>query len=231
MNETSEVRKLPVVAYATFKSFFSKVEDGLPGRIDRGVLKYTSGAIATQLMHGFRALGLTDEQGQPNKAMEDLASAYAQNDKEALRAMLRKAYPTILDGKFNLARATHSQLREKFESMGISGDTIRKSMTFFVAAAKDAEIEVSRFVSAQAKATGSPHTSNGGRKTKPSGARKRSREKPATPSLTQAQPMKAFWESVLAKLPAFDPTWSQEAQANWIDMLERITKQVAGEKR
>jgi len=218
----------PVVSYISFKNFFDKMKAGIPGRIDRSALKYTSGAIGTQLIHAFRALKLTDEQGHPNAKMEALAAGYAAKDKASLKDLLRSAYPGVFDGKFKLANATSSQLREKLEAMGISGDTVRKAQAFFVAAAKDAGEELSQFLSAP-----SPRGAANGSTRQASGAPRRAKKKtkgsaPQTPTaLPGDSGSSAIWQAVLAKLPDFDPEWSKEAQADWLAMLKGITEGVA----
>jgi hypothetical protein len=229
MSEKDESRRVPVVAYATFRSFFEKMGETIPGRIDRSALRYTSGALGTLLIHAFRALGLTDDHNHPNAEMEALAAGYAAKDKEPLRKLLHRAYPELLDTKFNLARATQSQVREKFERMSLTGDSVRKAVAFFVAAAKDAGIEVSPYVVASTPAR-PQGPANAGKM--PRARTKKRERKPRTSESTQATSPQGngFWTQVLDKVPAFDPKWSPEAQANWIKMLERITKQAAGDE-
>lgn len=61
-----------------------------------------------------------------------------------MREVLVSAYEFLFSAEgFNVTRDSRDQLENQFKQAGVSGDTVRKCIAFFLAAAKDAGIEVS----------------------------------------------------------------------------------------
>jgi hypothetical protein len=148
----------PYIPWSTFRAFFDNVSP-LPNRIDRSVLRYTSGTNQTLLFHAFKALGLTSPDGAVTPAMRTLAESFVAGDKQPLKQLLRAAYPTLFEPPFDLTRATPNELREQFEGMGLQGNTARKGQGFFLAAAEAAGIEFSHHL--KARAPNAPRRSGG----------------------------------------------------------------------
>jgi hypothetical protein len=90
-----------------------------------------------------RFFGLIDRNGIPKgPALEKLASEKDIHERRAnLRPILKSAYAEIM--KFDLAKVTPSQLDTAFETYGVTGDTKKKAKTFFINAAKFAELALS----------------------------------------------------------------------------------------
>jgi hypothetical protein len=111
-------------------------EHGPPNRIDRTFLSGMSGAGQTQFMHGLRSLGLIDEDGKVQPRLAELVGQ--SDDRPALVGqILREHYPEAVElGKGN---ATTGELVEVFKSYGVQGDTARKAIAFYLAAARYAE--------------------------------------------------------------------------------------------
>src|ERR1700730_1494553 len=120
--------------------------------------------------------------------------------------------------KVKLPRTTTEELADLFKKEGVSSsDTIRKCVTFFSLAAKDAGIKLS------------PHI-------KPyAGARRPSRRRSASSAgITEsAEPSKfpvvleqnsSEWELLLSKFPNFDPSWSDDLVNRWLIGFERLSK-------
>ena len=60
--------------------------------------------------------------------------------------MLPVAYKFMADGSIDLSRATGAQVEEKFRAYGVTGETVIKSMSFFIAACREAGVPVSAYV-------------------------------------------------------------------------------------
>ncbi len=157
--------------YGTYSSFKSVVLDlgskGLPHKIDRSTLASRSGSDQSALLNAFRWLKLIDKDGHPTKDMEDLSKS--EEDYTAVFAnIIRKSYPLFTDDNLDVKKGTTAQLQSAFQSYGISGSTLPKSITFFLNACKDAGIEVSAYF----KAPRVTKSNNGAAKRKPKGKQK-----------------------------------------------------------
>ena len=142
-------RKGPAPAYVSYKAFsrfINGLRDGhLTSRIDRSMLTSMSGGAQSSLLGAMEFLGLIDAAGAPQPALEELVelsgSAYAAKLKE----ILTTSYAFLID-VVDLKRATAAQVQEAFRNQNVQGSTAVKAVQFFLAAAKDAGIEVSRHV-------------------------------------------------------------------------------------
>jgi hypothetical protein len=137
----------PYVAYKTLSNFLDRFKQGLPGRIDRGLMASMSGAAQSQVTTALRYLGMISENSIPTPLMRRYVTGEEADRKAALREMLEASYPFIFDGQFDLSSATASQLREQFaEHTSATGETLGRCMSFLKDAAQDADIHVSPFI-------------------------------------------------------------------------------------
>jgi hypothetical protein len=147
----------PYVSYASFKNMIGGFKEHvLPGRIDRSVLANFSGIVGGQLLTALRFLGLIDPGNHPQDSLRELVSA-ANTAKWAteLKRVLHAAYTPLYE--LDLKAASPSQFSEKFiKTYPGEGSTSRKSMTFFLTAAKDAQIEVSPYIMQNKKPRSGP---------------------------------------------------------------------------
>ncbi len=60
----------PYVAYKTLSNFLDRFKQGLPGRIDRGLMGSMSGAAQSQVTTALRFLGMISENNIPYPIME-----------------------------------------------------------------------------------------------------------------------------------------------------------------
>jgi len=215
----------PYVSYRTFRNFFEHV-DLVPTRVDRPLLSYTSGATQTQLLHAFRALGLTKANNDTTEEMETLADGFKAGDKGPLKRLLQRAYPLLFEPPFSLGRASQSQIREKFEEMGLSGDTIRKAQSFFIAAAKDAEFEVSPHLRASVGGSSAPRrpaSANGGAQARRPNQRRRPADvAPQHETSGSGSGIKVpdALAGILKHLPAEGKPWSQKRRQLFMKTFE-----------
>jgi hypothetical protein len=148
----------PYVSFATFKTFISDLkEQGVPTRIDRDAWKYRfSGSVGPQLVTALRFLRLIKASDEATEELRGLVAAYDTDSwKDALHAVLKRAYSQTL--ALNLKEMTPSHLAKEFKEhyKSSTDDVQRKSITFFIHAAKDAGIELSPRLTKNTR-TGSP---------------------------------------------------------------------------
>jgi hypothetical protein len=151
-----KIAKPPYTSYRSFLSLVNELRqhEVMPAAIDRSYLSKRSGSEQSALIATLKWFGLVHDDGVPT----ELFNAYIATDEEAAKTMLKdmvvRSYGAITDGTFNLRSATTSQLAEQFRHYDISGSTLAKSVTFFLAAAKEAGIVVSPHAKAPSVAAG-----------------------------------------------------------------------------
>lgn len=156
--------KPPYTSYRSFLNLMSELKehDVMPSAIDRSYLSKRSGSEKSALIATLKWFELVNDDGTPTERLENFIAADEQESKRLLKEMVESSYGAITDGTFNLRSATTSQLADQFRQYEISGSTLSKSITFFLAAAKDAGIAVSP----HAKVPPVTGSGNGKRKTK-----------------------------------------------------------------
>lgn len=135
----------PYVSYKTFRTFLEDMHShGLPGRIDYSVLGRFSGTVRTQLMTALRVLDLLDGDDRPSDALRGLATTFGT---DAWQGALKDALAKLYDPVFAIKpeHATPSQLNEAFRAYPTASDEVRrKCIVFFLSAAQDAGITISK---------------------------------------------------------------------------------------
>ena len=147
----------PYVSYSSFKNMVGSFKEHvLPGRIDRSVLSKFSNIVGSQLLTTLRFLDLIDASNHPQDGLRELVSAANTGSWSAqLKRVLHAAYSPLFE--LDLKAASPSQFAEKFiKTYPGEGSTSRKSMTFFLTAAKDAQIEVSPYIMQNKKPRSGP---------------------------------------------------------------------------
>ena len=136
----------PYISFNTFKTLLYWLEkEGVPLRIDRSFWKEKfSGANGSKLMGTLRFLGLVDVD-KPTKELEILVSSSLGDERSQIFVnILTKSYRNIPFEE--LARATPSMIKEWFRVYPIDGHTLRKATTFFINAAREAQIPMSNSI-------------------------------------------------------------------------------------
>jgi len=114
--------------------------DGIPARVDRSYLSTASGSARAQLTGAFKSFGLIDDELRPTETLRALAED-ADRRPSIMKSLLEEHYASIvaLD-----PQATPQMLEEAFrDNYSIQGSTIRKAVSFYLAAARLAQIPVS----------------------------------------------------------------------------------------
>jgi len=143
--QNSKIATPAYVSYKAFVRFINGLRDHLPSRIDRSILAGMSGSGQSALIGSLEFLGLIDQGGQPQPALEELITLNGPQYNAKLKELLTASYGFLFDG-IELKRATASQVHEAFRKKNVQGSTLIKAVAFFLAAAKDAGIEVSKHV-------------------------------------------------------------------------------------
>lgn len=136
--------KKVVPAYTTYKSFVNLINDlkenDIPPHVTRSVVKGSNSAKA-MMTASLKALDLINEDTVPTDKLSMLVNA-GEDYSTTLNLVIQEAYPFLFDGTIDLSNTTTEKVAEKFKEAGATGSTITKCMSFFLSAAKDAEIEV-----------------------------------------------------------------------------------------
>jgi hypothetical protein len=128
-------------AYVPFKTFLSALdalEHGIPRRIDRTIWRSQSGVVQSQIMMALRFFDLLDDEDRPTPALHRLIEAGPEKRQEHIGSLLHHSYHSIIE--HDLTKMTPRMLEEAMEAYNVSGDTKRKAVTFFLQAARFAEL-------------------------------------------------------------------------------------------
>ncbi len=137
----------PYVAYRTFENFLAELRArGLPSRIDRSILSHKSGTVQSQLLLCLQYLDLLTASGRPTGKLRGWVTAEGGARKSMQREIIKSAYDFVFDSNFDLNSATLLQMEELFQQTGASGETVRRCIGFFLAAAKSAGIPFSAYL-------------------------------------------------------------------------------------
>jgi len=225
MTDTDGAAKRPAASYISYQTLGTFIaplkEHVIPTRIDKSLLKSMSGAVQGQLMSSIRFLGLIDENSRPTPVLKELVSAYGTDKwRSALETVLRKSYSELF--KLPLASVTPSEFNEAFKkAYPCEGETLRKGVTFFLNAGRDAGVEFSPFLTANAKPRTGPTPK---RRLRASNKREAAAAPNGTPSnrANDTNGTGKVTDQLLAKFPSFDPAWPDEIKAKWFDGYERL---------
>ena len=215
--ENAEKRQLPpYVSYRTFKNFIESLRVAMPGRIDRSLMGTMSGAIQSQVLSSLGYLNLVSPKGIPTEKLNRLVNSEGPERQKVLREIVTSSYPFMEEGGFELERATFRQLEEEFVGLGVSGDTIRKGVAFFISAAKEADLPLSPYFDKKSKA---PRKTTA--RTKP----KRKERKRTDEDIEIQHAEQLSWEQLLlSKFPSFDPAWPDDVKSKWFDAFSELMK-------
>jgi len=217
----------PYVAYKTLSNFLERFKQGLPGRIDRGLMGSMSGAAQSQVTTALRYLGMISENNIPQLIMKRYVSGEEEDRRAALREMLEKSYPFIFSDDFDVSTATAHMLRENFAAnTAATGETISRCIAFFKDAASDAGIVVSPYILQK-----NTRSAGGGPRRRAT-AKKTQRELepaavPQTVSHTSKSPSFAAQSSLLLtglfqRLPVPGSKWTKEERDQWVQTLQNV---------
>lgn len=180
--------------------------EGLPLRIDRSYLSNMAGSTQSHLLKALRELDLIDDDGHPTEALKQLV-ANPESRPERIGDVVRSYYAEAINLGDN---ATQSMLEEVFaNSYSVTGSTRRKSIAFFLGAARFGEIEVSKHFKTPKRVS-----ANGSAKRKAKKKLEADPPPPPLPSPTADDPKRAYVDLLLKKA-------DEEMSPDLLDRIER----------
>lgn len=210
----------PYVPYRTFRNFIDGLKQAIPSRIDRSVMPSMSGALQSQLTATLRSLGLITTTSHPTDLLPRLVNSEGPERTKILSLILLAAYPYIFKKDFDIKTATPRTLQEQFFKAGVSGGTVDKCVNFFLAAVKDAGIEVSPYLkNMRGSRIGGRVRQRIQRETAQVGTNGTEQQATGDGSLM------TWSQLLLSKFPSFDPSWPDEVKAKWFDGFHRLMRQ------
>ena len=214
---SAAANKTTPAAYVPFRTFLSamdSLEHGIPKVIDRTMWRSQSGVVQSQIMMALRFFDLVDDEDRPTQALHRLVDAKEKRS-EHIRALLHHSYHAIIE--HDLTKMTPKMLEDAMDEYHVTGDTKRKAVTFFLQAARFADLPMHPLLSGQIRST---LTRRKRQRTKEHGA-SMEEQVPLVPS----DPGGMTWaQMLLAKFPAFDPAWPDDLKTKWFDAFGKLMK-------
>ncbi len=206
----------PYGSFRTLMNLVTKMEDGLPSRIDRSYMSNLPGSTQSQLLAGMRSLGLIDGSGYPSDTLKRMVAN--PGEREAIIGdLVRSHYAPALD---NLGlNATQAQLEEVFSSWGVTGSTRRKAIAFFIAAAKFAEVPISPHFKTPRVQSSAKRTTRARRDTGFPASPAPDDFKESPPPSSGFHP---FIQGLLDTLPEVGTEWPAQKRKDWTEAASRI---------
>jgi hypothetical protein len=227
----------PYISFTTLTGLIERMHDegGAPPQIDRSYLRSFSGGYQAQVLAALKSLGLIEENGRVTSDLTELVEAERREDRVPIFVtMLNTYYPEPV--RLGTIKATQGMLEGAFKDYGISGDTLRKAIAFYLGAAKYAGVALS--VNFRVPSV----TPSDGRKPGPKKARERASarvngEKSRIEDRTDRDTSEPEWLSDidpairtwLQKIPAQGQEWSKADRTRWTGVLEAIFGGLYGE--
>lgn len=134
---------VPYAPWTTFNTALDTLqENGLPDKLDRSVFKKQSGGTQAVLMASLKAAGGINEDNLVQPILHRMVDP-AQR-KAAFKDLLDERYKEVLALG---PTATQAQFDQVFRDYGLSGATHRKAKAFFLKAAEEVGIKLSKYIS------------------------------------------------------------------------------------
>jgi hypothetical protein len=202
-------------------------------------------------MTALKVLGLVDSEGHPEPVLEELVFAEGERRRALLSGLLQDYYRPVFT--LDLTRATKNQFHEAFRSFGAREGVLVKCEAFFIQAALTAGIQLSQYILAgRHQGRRRPHAGKGSGRGGRSGqvasagvglnpavtqdassvANGASAIEIAAPEASPALAAKLnVAEMILSKYPDFDPSWTADVQAKWLDGMTRLYEGLSAAER
>lgn len=217
--------KPPYISFRTLLNLVEKMADqGTPPRIDRTFLSGSEGG-KTQVLAALRSLGFIDGDGNVTPLLTRMVKNPAERG-QIVKELLEENFPEPV--RLGSINATQGQLQDAFKAYGISGDTMRKAIAFYLRAAEFAGVPVSQHFKTPSiqRADGTPgrkSTPRAKAKVRREDEREQERQTPppagggaGTPDLHPAL------AAVLGDLPPRGRGWTAGQRDSWTKAFETM---------
>lgn len=223
VTETPAKNPPPYFAFRTLTNTLDQMkEKAIPTRIDRTFLVGMSGAGQTQFIAGLKGLGLIDASGAVTPKLTNLVNANPAQRKTMIGEIVRETYPeAVALGETN---ATTGQLVEVFREYGLTGDTARKAIAFYLNAARySGDVPLSPLFSTP-KVTAAPGSRRGKSKTSRNGTGVDGAETPPEdhergPKMPKLHPAIS---ALLTELPTVGQGWTGQRRAEFMATFQAV---------
>ena len=214
-NETKTDRAS--VPYTSFKTLLNtadrmKEQGGAPSRVDRSYLSNMPGGERGIFVTGLKSLGLVNEDLTPTDDLHALVEANEAGRKETIGRIVQRVYAAPLALP---SRATQQQLESCFREYGITGSTLRRAVSFFLAATEFAGIERSPHFKVPPRERPKPKPKTPDQPP----AADTPQPKPDRPTPTARHP---FIEGLIRELPEPGQVFPADQQEAWFDTARGI---------
>jgi hypothetical protein len=148
-----EARKktAPYLPFKTFMNSLDTFAHGLPGILDRTIWRSQAGVTQGLIMNTYRFFGLVDEYDSPTDALETMVR-HTEQRPMVLRGLIEATYGRVIGDDFT--SMTPKLLEDYFvDCYAVTGATKQKAITFFLKAARFADIPLSPFLLTQIRNT------------------------------------------------------------------------------
>jgi hypothetical protein len=135
----------PYLPFKTFLNSLDTLSQGVPPKLDRSFWKQQSGVNQGLIMNAYRYFYLVDAN---DASTEYLATLAHHPDKRAatMKKLISDQYLFVLE-KADITKSTLRMLEDAFEEVyAVTGDTKQKAITFFLKAAKFADLPLSPYL-------------------------------------------------------------------------------------
>lgn len=156
MEQEQNLTRVP--PYISYKSLRTLIEDmrtqGFPTHVDKDVMRRFSGSVRKQLITALRFLKLINTENETTQELSNLVDAKEPEEwKRQLRGVLNEAYGSLME--VNLSQITPTALSKEFRDRFKTKDEVtEKCVRFFVHAARDAGIELSKRITEVSRSRG-----------------------------------------------------------------------------
>jgi len=212
----TQIKSPPYLSYATLRNFLSSLGQGvIPKVVNKHLMVGQSGSNQSYLLSALRFFDLIDSAGAPQAELQTLVKAEGEERKQIWKGIFQKAYAPLIHD-LDLANATPGLLNQRYADQGLTGATLRKCHSFFIAAAEDAGMALAPGLKPTrgAKVGGRPRKARGIKPNENGGDYQT--QQPVVP--------KTMREMLLAKFPEFDPNWPDPLKTKWFEGFERLMK-------
>jgi hypothetical protein len=236
VTEHSRKRLPPYISYRTFYNFIERLQQRVPGRIDRSYWgDMLSGSTGTQLMAALRFLDLVDENGRPTDRLKPLATSRGDQRQIELRKLVVNSFGFIIDGELDPQNATYSQLEEIFgDKFQLTGQLSRKCIRFFIELSNNAGITLSPFITKRFRTGHTITSSKLVTKKSASGIKVITKSTSGRPGRNlkvqhdsdDSSSLSSWDKMLLSKFPTFDPAWPDEVKLKWFSAFDELMRRV-----
>lgn len=145
MSEESAKSTPPFCAFSALQKLADDHRDnGVPGKIDKTVFGTKGGGTVYSIIAALKYLNFIEDDGTPTVLWRQFVSFNESGRKDVVRELLPASYPALFGSGFDLTVASAGQFNDALrEAYKIGGSTVDKVATFFIAACKFAEVELS----------------------------------------------------------------------------------------